>query len=736
MRHFLLAFLFLSLFGSGFADPIKIGVLSFQDAEDPLKPLKAQAEALRPARVEFAIGTYRELAYWIDKDLVEVAAISPGLYKRLPTQQWEYLGSGKATKEAEFRSVLVVRKDSGVNSVEDLRGFELLAVDPISVSGYINPVTALKNSGLDLPVRFTHSHSNSLRYLAAVSEKRVACVWEPTWKKMADPQLQALDFPELAKMVDPPVVLVGRRGLQGSETVKATARAGKLPGFVFDPDYDRMIEQVPPSPYQGKVVDRVGLEDLILTLRHYNRTHPEPARLGVVLTGGGAKCSYQAGAVRALEERLEAARQRFQDPDLDIHLVVGTSGGAINALSVAMGLSRTSEGFQDLRAAWIDLDQREIVSPPLAVRINMWFWFAAIGGLAIVAIVYYGGLGRPRGLMLTAVIGVVAAIAGRLPLDAGHFWTWISFGIEGAGVILSLAAVVGWALSRRWSQKRYTTTLVRLLTAMVAVLPLLQTWTLFWHEEVISENRGLEAALTRNFGRLIVNEARRRSQKIENPPRQIAELSKLVFDLELLERDLVLTASPLTDPRWELPGEFYFYAGASDPEFGPLGVSLKERPELLFDAMLGSAAIYPLFPSRHVSNLPQPGQEVELVDGSFAHRSPLEAAVRWGATHVLVIEASTQEVAGRGKLLHNFGAALTFMYDQAQLIDVRLEDDISLYTLYPSIPHIGLLDFSAHLIQGSLEKGYHEALGAPSKAGQEGGAWHKALGPPAFWSPE
>ena len=115
-------------------------------------------------------------------------------------------------------------------------------------------------------------------------------------------------------------------------------------------------------------------------------------------------------------------------------------------------------------------------------------------------------------------------------------------------------------------------------------------------------------------------------------------------------------------------------------------------------------------------------------------RFAFQAGAAAPGRHVLVIEASTQEVAGRGKLLHNFGAALTFMYDQAQLIDVRLEDDISIYTLYPSIPHIGLLDFSAQLIEGSLEKGYVEALGAPSRASQQGGAWHKALGPPVFWA--
>ena len=65
------------------------------------------------------------------------------------------------------------------------------------------------------------------------------------------------------------------------------------------------------------------------------------ARTAVVLSGGGAKCSYQAGAVIEIEANLaelnERRAKKNKEP-VDIDLVVGTSGGAINALLVAAGV--------------------------------------------------------------------------------------------------------------------------------------------------------------------------------------------------------------------------------------------------------------------------------------------------------------------------------------------------------------------------------------------------------------
>ena len=214
---------------------------------------------------------------------------------------------------------------------------------------------------------------------------------------------------------------------------------------------------------------------------------------------------------------------------------------------------------------------------------------------------------------------------------------------------------------------------------------------------------------------------------------ELRALSREVFARALLKRDLALTGSRLAAPGATLPGDLYFYAPSSAaspaPSYGERGVPLAERPEMLFDAMMGSGAIYPVFPARTLRDFPAAGQSVDIVDGSFSHRSPVEAAVLWGATHIVVLEASPEEISPRGSFAANVGAALTHLYDQAQLLDEHSKQHVTTLTLYPSPPHIGLLDFSADLIAASIARGYKETLGR----GALGGApFHKEAGEPRF----
>ncbi|MBS2037200.1 PhnD/SsuA/transferrin family substrate-binding protein [bacterium] len=758
--------IFLLLCAWAWAEPatLRVGILSFEDSRDLYKQLRAQSDALKKAvhlTPAFAIGTYGELFHWLENDLVDVAVINSGQLSKLSQEKWQYIGSATTSgHEPAYLSVCVVRKDSGLKSFEDVRAagsrLRLLAVDPLSVSGFIHPVEALTKAGVQITpdqIKFSYSHTNSLRWLVQSDGPEMACIWASTWERNKDASLQEITIPGLDQLHSLPVALIARRGAPTTDSLARLVKSGGFPGFEFDPDYMQQVDQLPDTMpgslagLSGRPLDRVGIDDLILTMHLYNVTHEKPARLAVVLAGGGAKCSYQAGAVRALEERLQIWRKRLSDDQLDIRLVVGTSGGAINALSVAMGLTVDEDGYKALSAAWADLDQGEIICPPLAVRVNLWCWLACVTGLIILAVNWVFRLGKPRSMVLTGVVGAVmfglshTQLRFLLGTDSGlqHVWAWLAWGIEGAGVVLVMVCVTGFVTLHRDRRHRQvvhrTGPLVRLAIAGVTLLPILQAWTMFCYEEVVSENRGIESALTRNFGNLIQRQSRE-SGSVAGL--SIAKLSQRVFEQNLLKRDVVLTASPLTDPELSLPGEFYFYASplnSPEPGFGNRGIALVKRPELLFDALLGSAAIYPLFPSRLINDLPKAGQHVDLVDGSFAHRSPLEPAVLWGATHVLVIEASTLEPTTRGNLLNNFGASLTYLYDEAQLVDVRLRGQTVLYSLYPSAPHIGLLDFSPYLIKASIEKGYREASGAPTSAYQKGGALHKELGPPIFWTP-
>ena len=761
-RH--LIWMFLLLCAWAWAEPasLRVGILSFEDPSTLYKDLRAQSQVLKKAlhlTPSFAIGTYGELFHWLENDLVDVAVINSGQLSRLSPDKWQYIGSARTTgHEPQYLSVLVTRKNSGLKNFNDVKAagsrLRLLAVDPLSVSGFIHPISAMRKNGVEITpqqVRFSYSHSNSLRWLSQADGPEVGCVWASTWERQPHPELQEIQVPGLDQYHSLPVALVARKGAPTTAGLQKLVASGAFPGFQYDPDYMPEVDKIPDSlpgalnSLYGRPLDRVGLDDLVMTLHHYNLTHDKPSRLAVVLAGGGAKCSYQAGAVRALEESLQTWSKRLGDNQLDLRLVVGTSGGAINALSVAMGLTSDAAGYEALSSAWNDLDQSEIICPPMAVRVNLWCWLACVTALVILGVNWIFRLGKPRSMALTLVVGISMYVVSHMPLrmflgtdsNLQHVWAWLSWGIEGAGLVLVLVAVTGFITLRRdrYHQRviHRTGALVRLAIAGVTLLPLLQAWTVFCYEEVVSENRGIEAALTRNFGKLIQRQSGEATTGLS-----IAQLSQRVFEKNLLKRDLVLAASPLTDPELQLPGEMYFYASplqSKEPPFGNRGIALVKRPELLFDALLGSAAIYPLFPARTIHDLPKPGQHVDLVDGSFAHRSPLEPAVLWGATHVLVIEASTLEPTLRGNLLDNFGASLTYLYDEAQMVDVRLRGQTVLYTLYPSAPHIGLLDFSPHLIRGSIDKGYREASGAPTSAYQKGGALHKELGPPIFWTP-
>lgn len=91
------------------------------------------------------------------------------------------------------------------------------------------------------------------------------------------------------------------------------------------------------------------LDQIIKRINNYNIHHPEkPARVALVLSGGGAKCAYQLGAVEVIEDRLKRAQEENRAPRPSIDLVVGTSGGAINALTIAAEVTKERAGRRDL----------------------------------------------------------------------------------------------------------------------------------------------------------------------------------------------------------------------------------------------------------------------------------------------------------------------------------------------------------------------------------------------------
>src|SRR5258705_6614764 len=73
---------------------------------------------------------------------------------------------------------------------------------------------------------------------------------------------------------------------------------------------------------------------------------PAQPRIGLVLTGGGARAAYQVGVLRAISEMLPA-----KSP-CPFQIICGTSAGAINATVLAANAGNFRRGVRQLMTVW------------------------------------------------------------------------------------------------------------------------------------------------------------------------------------------------------------------------------------------------------------------------------------------------------------------------------------------------------------------------------------------------
>ncbi|HEX5443350.1 MAG TPA: PhnD/SsuA/transferrin family substrate-binding protein, partial [Pirellulales bacterium] len=737
MTNLLAFYLFCTACGQPGDAEVRVGVVAFEDSartESDNERLFAElaAEIDRPPRFRLALGTYGDVLFWLDRGLVDVAVLTSGVLvqalrlrhdgqpacqylasRRLPAVRGGLLSDAQPGYRQHYHAVCVVADSSSLKDIDDLRRafaadrLRFVFVDPISASGRIVPAAALK--AIDIhptqeQVEYSYSHTNSLRSLAADDGKqRVAFVWDGAWTEADDlPPFRRLEFAELEQREVPADAVVARRGFPHAEQVaKLLAQHRDAAG---EHDFERVDDWQdryrPLSqwagelriPLEGDEVQSVSLDGLGQMLLHYLRTRraSEPPRIALVLSGGGAKCAYQVGAVTALEEKLAELRQATGEDDLRISLIAGTSGGALNALAMALGTSATPGGQAELRRTWRGLDQREIVRPSRLVRGNMGLWFVSIE-FALTLWLVRKAVHAPARRAWTVIGCMFALAAAQIAASYAvfspwtwlgqhhwlhHAWLWATFGVEGAGwclLALAVAAAIGQTLLARSDKSlalpRWATTW--LLTVGLLGLPLAQLLTILFYERTLSDGAGTERRLLAGFTDLAnfraseLGQPRLRQTPGDSTTERLKSVSRQIFERHLLARDLVVTGSCLEQTSADLPSDLYFYAAAasraSPPDYGERGVALAERPEMLLDVVLGSGSVFPVFPARTLEDFPRPGERVELIDGGFIHNSPVEAAVRWGATHVVLIEADPHERSERRNFLQNATGAFNHL---------------------------------------------------------------------------
>ena len=69
-------------------------------------------------------------------------------------------------------------------------------------------------------------------------------------------------------------------------------------------------------------------------------------KIGLVLSGGGARAAYQVGVIKAISRLLPA------DSGNPFQIISGTSAGAINAVAMASYASHYRQGVRHLERVW------------------------------------------------------------------------------------------------------------------------------------------------------------------------------------------------------------------------------------------------------------------------------------------------------------------------------------------------------------------------------------------------
>ncbi|MBT6849066.1 MAG: hypothetical protein HOA14_16740, partial [Planctomycetaceae bacterium] len=140
---------------------------------------------------------------------------------------------------------------------------------------------------------------------------------------------------------------------------------------------------------------------------------------------------------------------------------------------------------------------------------------------------------------------------------------------------------------------------------------------------------------------------------------------------------------------------------------------MQRHPEQLLNIVLGSSSIYPVFPAHELFDVPNQGDRIELVDGGFAHNAPLEAAVLWGATHVVLIDAAPAQLRDGTNLADSMLRGFGHLFQQSQLSDKRSKDAVMVFTLESRFePKLCVLDFANVLVEQGIYHGRQDVIRA------------------------
>ena len=142
-----------------------------------------------------------------------------------------------------------------------------------------------------------------------------------------------------------------------------------------------------------------------------------PEKLGLILTGGGARVAYQVGVLKAIAEFLP---RHAHNP---FPIICGTSSGSLNAVTLAVNARSFRKGVQYLLNIWKNSHVDHVYrTDPVGVLKNSSRWFA---GLILSSM----GINKLNQVSLLDNAPMVTMLEATLPyekiqehIDAGHLY--------------------------------------------------------------------------------------------------------------------------------------------------------------------------------------------------------------------------------------------------------------------------------------------------------------------------
>ena len=154
---------------------IKMGFVPLKNSEQLVEDVKPIADYLSQkmgVKVEaFTASNYIGVVEGIGSGSVDFGIIPPfsAVLAQKQSNAQPLLASKGKTGKSGYTAELYVRKDSGIKSLEDVKGKKVAFVDPSSSSGYIYPGAMLVKAGInldkDISYQFSGGHDKSLQLL-------------------------------------------------------------------------------------------------------------------------------------------------------------------------------------------------------------------------------------------------------------------------------------------------------------------------------------------------------------------------------------------------------------------------------------------------------------------------------------------------------------------------------------------------------------------------------------------